>query len=111
MSSKTVAHGVVIVTHVGSKKVFIALTQYLDYEKNRQLRMLKQGEHSNKELQELYDKDPDVRIELLADYTEAEAEQRWCDLILEYRAKGRVLNALKTLQSRFKKLNKELPDV
>jgi len=109
--TKHITHGVVVVTHVGSKNVFIAISQYLDYEKNRQLRMLKNGEHSNKDLQALYDKDPDVRVELFADYTEAEAERRWCDLIISYRAKGRVLNALKTIQSRFKKLNKELPDV
>lgn len=103
-------HGVFIVTHVATGMQFIGTSIDITAERARNPTMLYNGDHSNADLQRLYDKDQRLEMELFVRKSKNDAEHYWAELVTEAMARGTLLN--KRVQARLNKLPpKELEHV
>lgn len=100
-------HGVFIVTHVATGMQFIGTSIDIASEKFRHPTALYNGDHSNADLQKLYDQDNRLEIQLIPCTSRIDAEHRWAALAIEATAQGTLLN--KRVQARLNKLPPKEP--
>lgn len=94
--------GVYIVTHVASGKKFIGTSKDVTKEGRIHLARLYNFDHSNQDLQTLYQQDKRLEVTTEVWPSPEASERRWAELVTEAMAQGILLN--KHVQRRLDKI-------
>jgi len=92
MEKVTRGPGHLVVRHVASGKVFVAVANNLQRRLQLTRSKLRTQDFSNETMQQLYNADPNIEIEAVNHPTQEEAQLRCDQLIAQYSEQGLLVN-------------------
>ena len=96
---KEIGFGVVVITHVPTKSVYVLTTRRAKREKMLQQLLLESNDHPDAELQRLFNRHPHVRMDLYRADDETEMDKLWWALIMELSSTHTILNHIPAINA------------